>query len=133
MPTIRSMPRIKKETNDIIWDKKRIFVTAVIAILIIAIGLSFKSYLNADQESSKTFREPKRDVKSINTSEISNNIKEGVEDSFNNLKSQAESLDVAEIATSSPQVQKIINDLKTLQDLPKSQIKNTCEKICSGL
>lgn len=127
------MPRIKKESEDIIWDKKKIFVTTVIAVLIIAIGLSFKSYLNADEDSSTTFTKPQREVKSINTSEISNNIKEGVEDSFNNLKTQAESLDVAEIATSSPQVQKIINDLKTLQDLPKSQLKNTCEKICSGL
>lgn len=127
------MARIKKEAEDIIWDKKKIIVTTVIAILIIAIGLSFKSYLNADQEDSNTFKNSQREVKSINTSEISNNIREGVEDSFNNLKTQAESLDVAEIATSSPQVQKIINDLKTLQDLPKSQLKNTCEKICSGL
>lgn len=127
------MSRIKKESEDIVWDKKKIFVTSVIAILIIAIGLSFKSYLNADNKDSNTFRKPQKEVKSINASEISNNIKEGVEDSFNSLKTQAENLDVAEIATSSPQVQKIINDLKTLQDLPKSQLKNTCEKICSGL
>ncbi|MEK7551597.1 MAG: hypothetical protein AAB532_03275 [Patescibacteria group bacterium] len=127
------MARIKKESEDIIWDKKKIFVTSVIAILIIAIGLSFKSYLNTDEKNLSTTKNPQGEVKSINTSEISNNIREGVEDSFNNLKTQAESLDIAEIATSSPQVQKIINDLKTLQDLPKSQLKNTCEKICSGL
>ena len=61
-----SMARIKKEVEDIIWDKKKIFVTAVIAILIITIGLSFKSYLNADQESSNTFKNSQKEVKSIN-------------------------------------------------------------------
>ena len=133
LPTINSMARIKKESEDIIWDKKKIFVTVVIAILIIAIGFQLKSYLIADQNSSKVSEKLKKQVKSINTSDLSNNIREGIEESFNNLKTQAQSLDVAEIATSSPQVQKIINDLKTLQDLPKSQLKSTCERICSGL
>ena len=127
------MARIKKESDDIIWDKKKIFVTVVIAILIIAIGFQLKSYLIAGQNSSKVSEKLKKQVKSINTSDLSNNIREGIEENFNNLKNQAQSLDVAEIATSSPQVQKIINDLKTLQDLPKSQLKSTCERICSGL
>ncbi len=133
LPTINSMARIKKESEDIIWDKKKIFVTVVIAILIIAIGFQLKSYLIADQNSPKVSEKLKKQVKSTNTSDLSNNIREGIEESFNNLKNQAQGLDVAEIATSSPQVQKIINDLKTLQDLPKSQLKSTCERVCSGL
>jgi len=127
------MARIKKEAEEIIWDKKKIIVTVVIGILILLISLQFKAYLDQDQNISDISKEPKLEVKSINTSELSNNIREGVEDSFNNLKTQAQNLNVTEIATSSPQVQKIINDLKALQDLPKSQLKSTCEKVCSGL
>ncbi len=126
------MARIKKQEEEIIWDKKKIFVTAVIAIFTIVIGLYLKSYLIDDQKYSKVSQTPKEQVKGVNTADLSNNIRQGIEGTINNLKTQAQSLDVAEIATSSPQVQKLINDLKSLQDLPKSQLKSTCEKICSG-
>ncbi|MBI2026120.1 MAG: hypothetical protein HYT06_01940 [Candidatus Levybacteria bacterium] len=95
-------------------------------------GLKFRSYL-LDQNYSKAPQKTNQQVKGVDTKELSNSIREGIQSNINNLKTQAQNLDVAEIATSSPQVQKIINDLKSLQDLPKSQLKSTCERICSGL
>jgi hypothetical protein len=35
-----------------------------------------------------------------------------------------------EVASSSPQVQKILNDIKALQQYPANQIKDLCRKIC---
>ncbi len=126
------MARTKKIEEEIVWDKKKIFITFVLVVLIVFVGLKFRSYL-LDQNYSKAPQKTNQQVKGVDTKELSNSIREGIQSNINNLKTQAQNLDVAEIATSSPQVQKIINDLKSLQDLPKSQLKSTCERICSGL
>jgi hypothetical protein len=74
-------------------------------------------------------------VKGANTESISPlpDIKQGIQNQIDSLKSEAQNINVVDIATSSPQVQKVINDLKAIQDYPKNQLKTTCEKICSGL
>ncbi len=123
------MRKIEKE--EIAWDKKKIIATLVIFILAIAIAIQVKDIV-FPPDYKPPVQKQKEEVKGLNTAEFSSNIKQSISDNVNNLKTQAESLDVAEIASSSPQVQKLINDLKSLQDLPKSQLKSTCEKICSG-
>lgn len=49
------------------------------------------------------------------------------------ITSQINNLDVKEVAQSSPQVQKVLKDMESLKDLPKSQAKDACMKICGGL
>jgi hypothetical protein len=73
----------------------------------------------------------KPDIKGAAT-QVVPNIKNSVADQLNNLKSEAQNVDLVEIASSSPQVQKVINDLKALQDYPKNQVKATCEQICNS-
>ena len=60
-------------------------------------------------------------------------IKQGIQNNIDSLKNEAQNINIVDIATSSPQVQKVINDLKAIQDYPKNQLRQTCEKICSGL
>ncbi len=52
---------------------------------------------------------------------------------FDEIKKEAEKVDIAEVASSSPQVQKILNDLKTLENAPKDQVKQSCQQICNSL
>jgi hypothetical protein len=49
------------------------------------------------------------------------------------IREEAENIDVAEVASSSPQVQKVISDLKNLQNYPRNQAKEACFNICEGL
>ena len=60
-------------------------------------------------------------------------VKQSIQNQIDNLKNEAQNINVVDIATSSPQVQKVINDLKAIQNYPQNQLKTTCEKICSGL
>jgi len=64
--------------------------------------------------------------------EVSSGIKNSVQNQLDNLKAEAQNVDLTEIASSSPQMQKVVNDLKALQDYPKNQVKATCEQICNS-
>ena len=52
---------------------------------------------------------------------------------LDSIKHEVSKLDIADIASSSPQVQKLINDLNAIKNYPSHQIKDICQKICSGL
>ena len=113
------------------WDKKKILLFAIAAIILIGIGFEAKDFfLGASQGPTAPIIRP--DVKAAAT-QIVPGIKNSVQNQLDNLKTEAQSVDLVEIASSSPQVQKVINDLKAIQDYPKNQLKATCEHICSGL
>lgn len=116
------MKTLKQEDN---WDKKKIiiFSIAVIGILL------FFSYRLIDFSSTHVPPPAPESVKGISADDLS----KGFQETIQNLQQEAQNLDVEDVATSSPQVQKIINDLKALKDVPKSQLKSTCQNICSGL
>lgn len=60
------------------------------------------------------------------------NVQETVQEKIKTLVEQAQEISLPEVASSSPQMQKLVNDLKNLQDYPKSQAKETCQKICAN-
>lgn len=121
------MKPIKKE---IVWDKKKIFILVIFLVVFLILGVGL---LNLN-EKPKDYQNniPSGRVKGLDTSDLPN-IKQGVQEGFDSLQKEVQNLNIEEIATSSPQMQKIINDLRSLKDVPKSQLKNTCERICSGL
>jgi hypothetical protein len=141
---------IEKEPEIIeVWDKKRIGMFFLVVILIGAAGIKI---LNLDTKLKPYFiRTPRpttdvagaktdnsdsgfvfKDDKPQENSSPVDTIKTTITDKINTLKDQVNNLNVQEIASSSPQVQKIINDLKNLQDAPKNQVKEVCQKICGG-
>lgn len=123
--------REKKE--EIEWDKKRIIITAVIVVVLLGVAFQLKSLFLDDNSSTIDTNVPKKQIQGVNIQEASQGLRQNITDNIENLREEAQSLDIAEVASSSPQVQKIINDLKSLKDLPKNQLKDACEKVCGGL
>jgi len=124
---------MKEREEKIEWDRKKILLfviaigilTGVIYIVkeMMFTGLETPSYstINTAVKGANTEVNPPLD------------IKKSVQNQIDNLKNEAQNINVVDIATSSPQVQKVINDLRAVQDYPQNQLKATCEKICSGL
>ncbi len=114
----------KEKKEEVSWNKKRIYLTLVLIILIL--GGLFAVYAKNYKEtavlsSRKVVAPPRIDLQS------------GLEDKINNIKAEAGNINVTDIATSSPQVQKVINDLRNLQNYPKNQVRQACENICNNL
>jgi uncharacterized protein involved in exopolysaccharide biosynthesis len=114
---------INKET----WNKKRVFLGIfLLALLIIGGGYLFRD---------KIFISSSRQLKSVegastSTVDTAANVQETVKEKIDNLKQEVSGLNLMEVASSSSQVQKILNDIKALQQYPANQIKDLCRKIC---
>jgi hypothetical protein len=127
------MPQVKKEKKEeIIWDKKKIIFFVGIAILLIVLAINLKSAILGESYSPKSTKISTPAFKGISAQDLSKNIRQSILGKINDLQNEAHNIDVAEIASSSPQVQKILKDLKSLKDLPKSQFRDACEKVCAG-
>lgn len=120
----------KDKKEEIEWDRKRIFLFLIGLVVILAIIIELKSSIIGG-----SYQAPSRDVRgesSVNYPPPPD-IKGSIQNQINNLKQEAQNINVTDIATSSPQVKKVINDLKALQEYPNNQIKSSCEQICNGL
>jgi hypothetical protein len=127
-----------EEVNTPTWNKKKIFIAVLLLLLLIVGGYFFKTHV-----LSKNSTQPAESVRGVSTKEettepdLKANIQEVVKEKINNLKQEVAGLDVVEIASSSPQVQQIISDIKSLGHYPTNQAKEFCrqiyEKICGGL
>ncbi|PIR80222.1 MAG: hypothetical protein COU25_01345 [Candidatus Levybacteria bacterium CG10_big_fil_rev_8_21_14_0_10_35_13] len=128
------MRQTKEKKEEVIWDKKKILITLVVVFLLTGIGFWLKAlYLDEDVPKTSKKNIQREQIKGVSVGEASENISKSFQENINSLKEDAQNLNLAEVATSSPQVQKIIKDLQSLKDLPKNQLKDTCEKICGGL
>lgn len=125
---------VKKERIE--WDKRKIILFSLIVFFLLFAGFGIKNLFldnnTANTSNSSPFvKENVKGVSIINSEGA--NIKNTVQEKIDSLKKQATEINITEIATSSPQVQKLINDLKALQSYPQSGLKDACFKICSGL
>lgn len=128
------MRQTKEKKEEVIWDKKRIIFFILSIIILVFIGIRVKShFLDSNYSLQDTNTVKKEQVKGITTQDLSNGIRQSIQQDINKIKTEAQNINVVDIATSSPQVQKVINDLKSLQNLPKNQFKEACEKVCNGL
>jgi hypothetical protein len=120
------MEEVKVES----WNKKRVFIAVLLLVLLVAGGLFFRIRV-LGENSSQT----EKSVKGVSVEqnvnpEIKINIQKAMKEKIDNLRREVSGLDVMEIASSSPQVQKILNDVKSLEQYPTNQIKEICRKIC---
>lgn len=125
---------VKKEKTQ--WDKRKIFLFSLLCLFLLFAGFEIKSFIldkniNYPQKQDSIVSENVKGVSTINSS--TDGIKNTIQENINALKKQASDINVTEIATSSPQVQKLINDLKALQNYPQSGLKDACFKICNGI
>lgn len=118
------MEEIKSEES---WNKKKIFAAFFLVVLLIIGGYFLKTRV-----LDVTSFNPLASVKGVNTKEnITNfNIPQSIREKINNLKQEVSGLNIVEIASSSPQVQKVLNDIKSLEQYPTNQAKEICRKIC---
>jgi hypothetical protein len=61
------------------------------------------------------------------------NLESKVESSVSQIKDNIVNLDPEEVASSSPQIQKVLRDIQGIRDLPADKARNTCMRICSGI
>lgn len=128
------------------WNKKRVFITLIIIVLLVGFGIKtfilskdkdffamhtvptfLKSVMGVNTQKNKV----KGESTKKNTSSLP--IQATIKEKLDELKKEVNSLNVVDIASSSPQIQKIINDLNSLKEYPVNEAKEICQKICRGL
>ena len=125
------MEEVSQESS---WNKKRIFAAVFLIIALIALGYFLKTKVlgkNSSETDSPKAVKGTTVTKEEKAQEESNvNVQKAVAEKIESLKQAALGLNVVEIASSSPQVQKIINDIKALEQYPTNQAKEICKQIC---
>jgi hypothetical protein len=116
----------KKKQEEDEWDKRKIILFLIIVFLLFAALVVLKDMILGNTYAPKITQK----VSSFNPQIL---VKKNVQDRVSALQKEAENIDLVDIATSSPQVQKIIHDLQSLKDYPNNQIKQGCMNICSKL
>lgn len=139
-----------KEPVEQSWDIKKIVVAAIFLALFVGSAFWVKAnMLNVKQSAQKTVElfesvkgastENKNPDSSENKDKPSpvvfspGNLQDNAEQKLNQIKAQVTNLSIQDIASSSPQVQKVINDLKSLESYPKDQAKQMCDNLCKSL
>lgn len=135
------------------WDKKKIMIAVIILLAIIGIGYKAKVLvLGKNQSNSAQTFSKSSAVAGANTEDQSDSsndtqipsfsfspqtmqttIQSSAQEKLNDIKKQVADINIQDIASSSPQVQKVINDLKSLENYPRDQAKQMCENICKNL
>jgi len=124
-----------KQIEEPPFNRKRVlmFLVALVLILIVG-GWFFKSqFLDSRFQKAQGQSTSLQTSQSDNFNKMSADISGQFQTKLDSVKSEANGLNATDVASSSPQVQKVINDIKALEGYPTSQIKSTCEKICDGL
>ena len=133
------------------WDKKKIIITLFILCIIAGLAYTAKIFVLGKNQQSRikpivnspsNVKGASTDAQSDSSSEEKNqapvfsfsasNIQTTAQEKLNSIKKQVEDLNIQDIASSSPQIQKMINDLKSLENYPKNQAKQMCENICKN-
>lgn len=125
--------RIVEEES--VWDKKKIIIGFVSAVILLGAGIYFlkpyfASQLHTNSQTSQKSANAQH-VKGLSISSFSVPSVSDVQGKIETIQEQITHLDARQIASSSPQVQKIIQDMQSLQQYPRNQAKEMCQQICS--
>lgn len=131
------------------WNKKRIFIVLIILMLLGTGAYFFKPKTLVEKLNPFNAKpyESTESVKGVSVDEdksptpttseakidIQKAVRDTVKEKLEELRKEALKIDVAEIASSSPQIQKLIKDLSSIRDYPVNQAKEICEKVCGNL
>lgn len=134
----------KVELEREFWDKKKIvFGIIILAVFLTIAGFGAKAFfLNKKEAGSSSKTETSKSSTAVEgASESVDDNSQGQNSQFSfpkasdvtekieSIKQEITNLNIQEFASSSPQVQKILNDIKNLQSQPQNQAKETiCEQ-----
>lgn len=110
------------------WDRKKILIALAVFLFLIYVFLSNKDFFITQEVDVRGISDV-AERQNIEASEATQKVRDRIDE----IKENVNNLNVLDVATSSPQIQKVINDIKVLENLPRDQAKSACEKICSGL
>lgn len=132
------------------WNRKRIFL-ALIVVALFLIGIIY--FLKKTKSENSQFKSPflsnvkgisiknenefKKDDEKLSQKSLSlpstADLRGDLQEKLDSIKQEVSSLKVEEIASSSPQIQKVLDDVKSLEQYPKNQAKEICKNICNSL
>ena len=134
--SIEFIESMKREIEqDFEWDKRKIAIgLAILAVLTIG-AVELKDYFTGASNSvlGKSSISESSEIEKPNIKTPDLDIQSEVGPRIEEIKKNINKLDAAEIASSSSQIQKVLNDIQGIRDLPSSQAKEMCLKICSGI
>ena len=127
-----------------VWDKKKILITSILLGLLIVGGLAARVYVLGKNREPVAPKENVREVEGASTTldkkstptpkvPLQQKIRNEVQKQVETIRDEVLALDPGEVASSSPQVQKILRDLGALEQYPKTQAKEICENICKNI
>lgn len=127
----------QKEFTEEVWSIKKIFAAMLIALFLIGgvyvLYKNNKMTKNQMVSGNQKQEEDKKKEPASFSLPSSSVLESGIREKINSLRKQVNDLNAVEIASSSPQVQKILKDIKDLEQYPRDQAKEACQKLCSNL
>ena len=105
---------------------------AIIAIIVIFAGIKYLNNGNGKVAGVNTDTKKEQQELQVEKERAKENVKGDLNKRLEKIKSDINELNALDVTTQSPQVKKIIEDLKSLQNLPKDQAKNVCQQVCSN-
>lgn len=136
------MPKAQKpEFTAQKWNKKKIILTALAVAFLIVAALQLKNYILGDAKGETSAESSSGPSQAVEGAKISPTISlptakqigESLGQNLNDIKQELNNINVQDIATSSPQVKKILEDIKALPNYPANQAKDVCLNICNSL
>lgn len=127
----KSKEVFKAQEEETVWDKKKIFIALFVLLFLFGgLGYTARPYLN-DLLQTNTLVSQQTKVEGAKTQAVPQ--PQALQEKIAEIKETINNLDAGEIASSSPQVQKVMRDIKGLQDYPRNQAKEMCQQVCSRL
>lgn len=124
---------IVMNNEEVSWSYKKIAIGVIVVGILALIVYSQRDHI-------ASYKTPQKEVAGIETtrqkqsSETKVTIpKVDLQEKITDITEQISKLDVGEVAASSPQVQKVLKDMESLKDVPRSQAKDACMSICRSL
>ena len=122
----------QEKEEELEWDKKKIIIAFVIVFFLVVGAIFGRKYILGDQSSPSD-----KSVQGISTQNTADTSllpsQEDVKQQIAALEAKVSGLSVKDIASSSPQVQQVLQQLKNLPNVPGDVIKQQCENICKGI
>lgn len=122
----------KEEKKEEEWDIKKILITLFFLIVGILALIEVKKMI---LPNTKLLPSSKDVIVQVKKPDVKPpvNVQSAVDSKIDQIKNNVNGLNTQEVATSSPQIQKVLRDIQGIKDLPADKAKEQCTKICSGL
>src|SRR5579871_2718244 len=113
------------------WDKRKIFAGIIgLLVLIFAFYQNRQIILGTVSSSGKVAGASTQKNVTGEQTVSPLPLQKDAQESIQGLLEEAKGVKLDEIASSSAQIQKVLNDLKALGNYPKDQVRQVCQNIC---